>query len=360
MISISKRLGRIFSGAKADVVFIANTSVKDANFTYLTCFTGGSFEGSIIVASRRGATLLTSLLEYQIARKQRPKEMKVICVKSRDELLREVARLLKGKRVGINGSFLPYNSYKRIRKIAKADSMVDVSDALSSARQVKDWREIETIGIANNIVKKVFSGIERHFKEGMTERQLAAIFDRLMEDYGASSLSFDTIVCFGMNAAVPHHAPGSTRLSSNSFVLIDAGARYMNYCSDVTRTFIFKPDRKSSGYRRMAQMHDTVKEAQKAAFDSIKAGVYADEIHKKAADYINSAYNGIYKGRFIHSLGHSVGIDVHDGPGFSPNEHYRLKAGMVISNEPGIYVEGFGGVRIEDDILVTEKGATIL
>ena len=362
MISIAGRLGRIFESTGVDAVVLTNTTVQDSNFVYLAGFPmpQGIFEGAVIIAERKRATLLTSVLEYGVAKEQHPKEMRVIGVKTRAQILRDLRAHLRGKVIGINGAFLPYDSYNRIRKLAEPRRMVDVSKALALAREVKDRYEIEMIGIANNIVKKAFSEIESRFEVGMTERQVASAFNSLMTKYGADSPSFGTIVCFGKNAAVPHHVPGTDKLERNSFVLIDAGARYRNYCSDVTRTFIFRPDMRSGKYMRMMRMHDTVLGAQKAAFGLVREGAYADTIHKAAEGYINKANGGIYRGRFIHSLGHGIGIEVHDGRGFMPKQHYRLRENMVVSDEPGVYVNGFGGVRIEDDVLVQKGGARYL
>ena len=360
MISIAKRLEKVFKKAEVDSAVVMNTQDKDSNFVYLTGLYGGSFEGSVLVANRRKATLLTSILEYEVALDRRPGEVEVVAVKGRKESLRLLRSLLEGKSVGVSGNFLPYNYYVALKKAARPKRMADISSAFAAARQVKEADEIERIGIANNIVKKAFSDIEGHLEEGVTERQVAGTFDNAMRRYGADSPSFNTIVCFGANAAVPHHVPTNAKLPANSLVLIDAGARYMGYCSDVTRTFIFKPDRSTQKYRRMSMMHETVARAQQDAFDKVREGAYADTIHKIAAARIDTNYNGMFKGTFIHALGHSVGIDVHDGPGFSPGEHYRLKEGMVISNEPGVYIKGFGGVRIEDDLLVMKNGARYL
>ena len=136
---------------------------------------------------------------------------------------------------------------------------------------------------------------------GMTEKELAARLDYLMMERGADGLAFGTIVSFGKNAALPHHMPDSTRLKPNSFVLMDFGAKYRNYCADVTRTLIFKPDRKSKDYKRMAEMYGVVKKAQNIALKTIKPGVDASIPHIEAEKHIDEAAHGRYKGKFIQS-----------------------------------------------------------
>ena len=357
MKSIASRLEKIFKNTAADCILITNTTVEDSYFKYLTGLYEGGFENSILVAERKGAQLITTVLEYDVAKRACPKEIKVVAAPSREKTMGAIRGRFAGKTLGINGAFLPYILYNKIKEVGTPKRIVDVGAALASARQIKDWPEIELIGIANNIVKKAFSKITEKFHEGITEKGLAKEFDAMMAEFGAEAPSFPTIVCFGKNAAVPHHVPGNTKLESNSFVLIDAGARYMGYCSDVTRTYIFKPAKKSQKYRRMLAMYNTVKEAQALALKSIKPGVMCEVPYNSAKSYIDRAHGGIYKGKFIHGLGHQIGIDVHDvGPNLTANSKEKIEENMVFSNEPGIYISGFGGVRIEDDVLVTKGG----
>jgi Xaa-Pro dipeptidase len=354
-------MDKVFSHVKADAILLMNTNTEDSNFLYLTGFTGGIFEGTLLIVSRSRLILLVSVLEYEIAREQKPKEMSVVKVDDLNDIKKAMKAYLAGKVVGINESFVPYSSYKRIKKYSGARRLVDVSGAFADARAIKSREEIESIKKANRITKKALIDVKRFIKTGVTEKDIAAEFDYLIMKYGADGTSFESIVSFGKNAALPHHMPDNTRLAPNSFVLMDVGAKYKNYCADVTRTFIFKPDKKTDKYRRMADMYETVKEAQAIALKAVKPGVDASIPHIEAAKHINSARNGIYKGKFIHSLGHSIGIDIHDGSiRLSSGMHFKLKEGMVFSDEPGIYIVGFGGVRIEDDIIVTKTGAVMM
>ncbi len=352
-----RRASRILDFCKGvDVVLIVNTSEVDPNFLYVTGFRSGLFESTFLRIGRKRTAIATSILEYGTAVKQADKDLEVIKISSRDDVERFLSGI-KGRVVGINGSRLSYRMYRVLVKY-KPRRIVDVSDELLSARLVKDGTEINRIGEAASITKEAMARISKSFRIGITELELASRFDSISSALGSEGPSFKTIVCFGKNAAYPHHFPDSTRLRDGEFVLIDAGAKVGNYSSDITRTFVF--GNAGNRYGRMKEMYDTVKEAHDMAIRSIRPGMEGKEIHKIAQDHIDGAYGGKYKGRFIHSLGHSLGIEVHDGPGFSQTAEGKIGQGMVITVEPGIYVDGFGGVRIEDDVLVTKNGAKIL
>jgi Xaa-Pro dipeptidase len=361
MRGVKDKIDKVFSHVRADAILLMNTKTEDSNFLYLTGFTSGIFEGTLLIVSKSRLILLVSALEYEIARAQKPKGMDIVKIERRDDVKRVMRAYLARKVVGINESFVPYSSYKRIKEHSGARRLVDVSKAFDEARAIKSGEEIENLRAANRITKKALVEVKRHIKTGVTEKDIAAMFDYLIMKHGADGPSFESIVSFGKNAALPHHMPDNTRLRPNSFVLMDVGARYKNYCADVTRTFIFKPDKKTEKYKRMASMYKTVKEAQFIALKAIRAGVDASEPHIDAEKHINSAKHGVYKGKFIHNLGHSIGIDTHDGNiGLAPNMHFKLREGMVFSDEPGIYIVGFGGVRIEDDVVITKDGAIVL
>ncbi len=360
--ALKRRIAKVLGAAKVERVLLANTGSEDPNFVYMTDLLGGLFEGNFLLITKRGVTLFTSPLEYELAREQLHNGIRIVNLDGKDKinmLIKEV----KGKSVGINGNFLPYNSYMRITKRLKAGTLVDVSDAFERTREVKDDEEIARIRKANAITKRAILQVQKNLKVGVTEKDVARQFGNLILEMGADSISFDSIVCFGKNAALPHHGPDETKLRYGDIVLIDVGVKVRNYCSDVTRTMIFGTDKaKISDYDKKARIIGIVKEAQRAAIGSIKEGVKGDRPHIIARDYIDKADNGKYKGTFMHALGHSVGIEVHDGSGrfLSPGSKLVLKEGMVSSVEPGIYIPGFGGARIEDDIMVTKKGATVL
>ncbi len=356
---IANRYKNIFKNIDADALLIMNTGMFDANFRYFTGFNSGLFESSYLVVEENTSTLITNPLEYETAREMKPEKMNIINAKTNANAKNVLNNLLKNKRIGINEKFIPVSFYKELKKEINA-KFIDASEALSTARSIKDEYEIENIRKANKITKKALSEIENYFKLGMTEKQLAAHLEFLFKEYGGEDLAFETIVAFGSNSALPHHFSSINRLKENSFILIDCGTKYKNYCSDVTRTFIFKPYRNSLKYKKMIRIYDAVKNAQLIGINSIHDKEYSNKPYEKVLNYINTINNGVFKNTFIHSLGHPVGLNVHDEGPVMGHSKELLRKNMVLSVEPGIYITGFGGVRIEDDIIVTEKGAKIL
>jgi Xaa-Pro dipeptidase len=351
MISMKARLAKVFDNVSVNQILIINTGMEDSNFLYLTGFKDGLFEGSVLLVKRNSMALFVSPLEYGIAKRERPKEMKLVLLDKAGKMSGMLKKELHGKRVGVNGAFLPYNLHQELSSLIKA-RFVDISKQMLQARLVKDESELKTMRKAVSITKKALSMGRSSLKVGMTERQVAAVIDSTMKDSGAEP-AFASIVSFDSNTALPHYGAGGARLRKNSIVLFDIGAKVDNYCADMTRTFMFKPDPKSAKFKRFSEIHSVVSEAQKLALEKIKEGARASAAHIAAANYIDRYGGGIYRGKFIHALGHSIGIDVHDGgAGLYPGCKQKLKRNMVFSDEPGIYIEGFGGVRLEDDVIV--------
>jgi len=188
--------------------------------------------------------------------------------------------------------------------------------------------------------------------EGVTETSVAARMAFEMQDAGANSVGFDSIVAFGKNSAEPHYSPQGAKLRKGQFVLCDYGAKYKRYCSDITRTLVF-----GTASKKQKEMYDIIKHALELGSELCTTENTGEFVHSKVAELIDSTE---YKGRFIHSTGHSLGLSVHDGPGLSMRYKKKLLPGMVLTVEPGIYVPGFGGVRIEDDVLITKGKPKIL
>jgi Xaa-Pro dipeptidase len=350
------RLSRVFENAKADVDVIAilNGSRADPNFFYISGYKAGLFEGNMLfLFPDRHVEVLTNPLEEEAAR-QRP-DHTVHVDRGHDPSGRRkmVSSILTGsKRVGVNFQGVSHRDYLQLSAMLRTKRLLDVSDALSASRMVKDPDELEAISDAARIVSAVVDRVPALVKEKMTERALKAKIDYDMVDRGADSPSFESIVAFGEDSALPHHSSGDRPLRRGDNVLVDVGARYSLYCSDITRTFFFG---RASAPQREA--YAKVLEAQARALGGIREGVTGRAVHRIAAEVIDRSK---FKGRFTHGLGHSLGLEVHDGPGLSPRNPRKLERDMVMTVEPGIYSPGEGGVRIEDDVVVTADSCRVL
>jgi len=226
--------------------------------------------------------------------------------------------------------------------------MVNVDDALNKVMEVKNDWEIENIAKACNIAESAFNLLLPAIKEGMTETEVAALLEYNMRKLGAEGLSFETIVAFGAHAAVPHHVTGDTKLCFGDEILIDFGCRVNGYCSDITRTFLFGDDGKHEDFKK-AYAH--VLRAHELAKENIVAGMTGKEADAIARDYLKE--NG-YGELFTHSLGHGIGLNVHEMPYVSPRGEMPLENGMVFSDEPGVYQAGEYGIRIEDTVMLKD------
>ena len=248
--------------------------------------------------------------------------------------------------VGVEENDLTVLEYKSLKKITKKLVNID----LSHLRIVKDTKEIKNIRLACSIADKAFFNILNELKTGVTEKEIASKINAFFKEKG-DGISFNPTVAFGANSSIPHHVSSKTKLVNNSIVLFDFGAWVNNYCSDISRTIFF-----GKAPEKFKKMHSVVLEAQKKSIDAIKPGVLAKEIDRIARNYIVSkGYPNI-----LHSVGHGIGIEVHESPTLSPNSKDIIKNGMVFSVEPGIYIPGFGGVRIEDLVLVREGYAQLI
>lgn len=231
------------------------------------------------------------------------------------------------------------------------DSSSVLTDALETCRRIKDESEWKDICTAQSITDAAFEYILPRLQPGCTENELAAEMEYFMRKNGAAKLAFSTILVAGAKTSLPHGVPGENRLQKGDFVTMDFGANYNGYCSDMTRTVAI-----GSVTDEMKHVYDTVLQAQLAACAFAKAGQKGCEVDKVARDIINAAG---YEGCFGHGLGHSVGIEIHENPRYSYAEESIVEAGTVMTIEPGIYLPGRFGVRIEDTVLVREDGIEI-
>lgn len=345
------RLQKIFENSPdLDTIVLINSREPhiDMSFFYVTGLSSGLFEGCVAIVYPDHLEVISSALEEQSARKG---DFEVSVFKTKEEgenLLHE--KLKNVSKIGINADELTYSSFLKLKKASQAE-FIDVSQAIQKARLIKDANELQKIKKACDITSRVADEIPTLVKEGMTELELSAELNYSMQKKGAPRPAFPTLVCFGKNASEPHHSSGETKLKEGDFVLVDMGAEYKRYVSDITRTYVFgeaEPEQK--------KMYNAVLGAQSIAFDLMKEGVEGRTVHAKVKEYIDS----VYEDRFIHGLGHSIGLTVHDGGRMGVDSELTLEEGMVFTVEPGVYIPGYGGVRIEDDVVVKKEGVEIL
>src|SRR5487761_73207 len=361
--SPSKRASNIFAQIekakgikpKPEVVIIANGGlVIDSSFFYVTGFLSGLFENSFLLAKKHdGVSLFTSTLEESIA-KSDPRGIEIYAFKdakkTREKLKQKIGKNVRT--IGLNYSQLSISSFNLIKSIFKDAKMVDVGEAVARARSIKDESEIEAIQKACNIASGVYKKVPDLLKDGITESEVAAEMAYEMQRAGGSGVSFPSIIAFGKNSALPHYSAGGARLRKGQYVLTDYGTVYRRYCSDITRTLVY-----GQASKQQKRMYSIVREALAVGTENCTPDHTGAEVNSRVTEVIDATE---YKGRFIHSTGHSLGLDVHDGPALSSAVKSKLVPGMVVTVEPGIYVSSLGGVRIEDDVLITKGKPRVL
>jgi len=324
----------------------------DQTFFYFTGLASGLFEGcSLVFDQDYNVKLFTSKLEEQTARSN--SSVEIVPYADYQSYLGLLQKEIKSSEtIGFNSNALTVNTFNNMKKTFPENNFVDISRSILLTRTLKDQQEINLIKKSADIACQAYNSILDSIETNITEEQLASLLNYKMEYYGASNPSFETIIAFGDNASEPHYAPQKTRLSKGNIILADFGAKYKKYCSDITRTICY-----GKANNEFKEMYEIVLEAHKIGCENLIEGNLASEVHNKVANYIDSTK---YSGRFIHSTGHSLGLSVHDGVSLSSNSNLSLKEGMVFTIEPGIYIPKFGGIRIEDDLVVGKNKPEIL
>lgn len=259
-------------------------------------------------------------------------------------------------KLGFESSRLTYSQYCKIREELNAENLQTefspADELVNNLRIIKTEQEIDIISEAISIAEKAFTLIKNTLKPGMTEKSIAWELEKTIRSLGAEGLSFPPIVASGPNSALPHAIAGERQIQKNEPILFDWGARYKGYCSDTSRTLVIgKPDTK------FEELYQVLYTAQKNAIAAIRPGVNSKEIDTIARDIIKAAG---YGEKFAHGLGHGVGLEIHEPPRVSPLREIILEKGMIITIEPGIYLPEWGGIRLENMVLVTENGARVL
>ncbi len=325
------------------------------NRRFISGFTAGDHSiqesSGVLFIPRLGKPLLLTDSRFEIDAKQEAKEFDVkLYPKGMLPLLRTILKKLQIKTLGFESHYTLHSTSEQLFKMC-ADIEVEpiaTTGLIESMRLCKSEAELGKIQASVSLNEAVFQEVYRNIKPGMTEIEVAIQIETLMRQKGAEGPSFDTIVAAGENGASPHAVPGNRRLKEGEPIVIDMGLVLDGYCSDMTRTVVLgKPSAKTLEIIRI------VRKAQLAGMAAIKAGMTGKQVDHAARKIISDAGYGDY---FGHGLGHGVGLAVHEGPGLSPRYTKKLKAGMVVTVEPGIYLEGWGGVRLENMVIVTEDG----
>jgi Xaa-Pro aminopeptidase len=269
-------------------------------------------------------------------------------------LLKKLLPALKVRRLGFESHYFLHSSVGKLEEMAKKIKVepVPLLNLVERMRVIKTEEEIQLIKKSVLLNEQVFQSVHKTLAPGMTELEIALALEQTMRKMGAEGPSFETIVAFGSNAAKPHAVPTDRVLQEGEIVLIDMGLVLQGYCSDMTRTFVIgKPKKK---FRQRLRV---VRKAQLAGIKAIRAGAVCREVDQQARKVITDAGYGDF---FGHSLGHGVGLAVHEAPGLGPRNRKKLQAGMIVTIEPGIYLPGWGGIRLENMAVVREDGCELL
>lgn len=345
-----KKVQKELAKQNLDAILIRVSEGDNQNVLYLSGFAGST---AVLVITQDNAFIVTDARYYSRALEEAPayKLIKHVRGKKVTEHINEAlaaAGLKKNARVGFEANRVTVEVADRWKEEIKA-ATVATYHFVERFRQFKDEDEIDALRKACKATCKVFAEVQPLIRAGMTENEIAFEIDMRLRKHGALTNSFTSIVASGPNSAIPHHQTGDRKLKAGEPVVLDFGGLFSGgYCSDITRT-VFVPGKKPDA--KMVEIYNIVLAANKAAFKGLKPGMMYRDFDKIARDYIAGKGFGQY---FTHGLGHSLGLVAHDPYDY---ENDPFKVGTVVTDEPGIYIEGVGGVRIEDDLVVVDDGA---
>lgn len=338
-----RRLRRLMEERNIDALLVCQRE----NVRYVTGFSGSS--GCVLVST--GKPVLITDFRYQIqAAHEAPGSRVLIQRKDMISAIAEAARGLGTRQIWFDESFMTVERARLLKK--QGLRMKAAKDPVSELRLRKDPSELKSIRKAIQRGEESFRALIRTMKAGMTEREVGNRLEWLMREKGAKKAAFDTIVASGANGAMPHATLSGRKIRTGDLITIDFGAEADGYYCDITRTICLgKPT------QRQREIHDIVLHAQNAAIKSVRAGIACSDVDRAARDFIGQEGQGKH---FGHATGHGIGLMVHEGPSISAMSKSRIQEGMVFTVEPGIYIPGWGGIRIEDMVCVTDSGAQIL
>lgn len=319
-----------------------------ANRRYISGFTGSS---GIVLVTTEEAFIFTDF-RYQIQAAEQAPACQVL-IGDMWQLVGEKCQELKLSSLAFEADYLTFSEYKRLEDHVGNILLKPGEKWVESLRMIKDEEELQLIRRAAQIADEAFDQILKEIRPGISEREIAFRLEVLMRERGASSSSFDMIVASGVRSALPHGTASDKLLEKGDLLTLDFGAYYKGYASDLTRTVVLgHPSEKQK------EIYEIVLEACNRTIQALKPGMTGKEVDAIARDYIDSKGYGEY---FGHSTGHGIGLEVHEDPHLSSRRgDLTLQPGMVVTIEPGIYLPDLGGVRIEDDVLITETGCEVL
>lgn len=318
----------------------------ELNQRYLTEF---AFSDGILLVTLSKAFIVTDFRYYEMALSTVSSDFQVVMPEKRAEFMNDVFSAENIITVGLEGGYLSYASYSAYKDRYEHIRFVDIGDMLGVLRQVKSKDELDKMQKAQDITDAAFSHLLSVLKPDMTEMDVAAELEYAMKKGGAEGMAFSTIAVSGDSSALPHGVPRNVKLK-RGFLTMDFGAKYDGYCSDMTRTVVI-----GLADADIRHLYSTVLNAQQAAMEYLRYGRDCGEADKAARDIIEGVDG--YRGAFGHSLGHSVGLLVHEKPSLSPKAFgKKLVSGNVVTVEPGIYLFGKYGCRIENMVAIEENG----
>lgn len=339
-----KKVRDRFNELGIDGLLITNSK----NRRYMTGFTGTA--GIVIISSTK-AVFITDFRYVEQAKNQ---VQNYEIVQHKGPIHEEVAKLVKElgiKHLGFEQDEMTFGTFK-IYENAVSAKMVPISGVIEKLRLIKTDQELQILKEAAAIADQAFEHIIKVIKPGVTELEVSNELEFFMRKKGATSSSFDIIVASGFRSALPHGVASDKVMKAGELVTLDFGAYYQGYCSDITRTVGI-----GEISDQLKNIYDIVLQAQLLGMKGIKAGMTGKQADALTRDYITAKGFGEY---FGHSTGHGIGLDIHEGPALSVKSDTLLVPGMIVTVEPGIYLEGVGGVRIEDDIVITADGNVAL
>jgi Xaa-Pro aminopeptidase len=354
---MSERIARVqamLAEQGLDAVIVSNPPNRSFLSGFFVDDHGPDESSGVLLVDRDKARFLTSVTNTTWAKAEVHPSVEVVdwgrpwAVKLGERLRQEGLGV-----VGVEENALTVAIYNGIREgMAGSGELRLIGEDVDLLRACKDDAELATLEEVIRITDRVFEEVTRDVAEGMTEKQLAALLDQAMRDHGTTGPAFGTIVASGPHAARPHHDPTDRAFVAGEPIIIDMGAALRGYAADLTRTiWVGEPT------EQLKSVYNVVFAANEAAIVGIRAGMTGAEADALARSVIEAAGHGE---AFTHSLGHGLGIKVHEAPSLRKNDESRLEPGHVVTIEPGIYLEGWGGVRIEDVVVIQPDGARVL